>query len=99
MERHELFESFGFVRVGGCMNSMNGVVFDNWDNTYDIDAWIYVDFKHKRVMIDSGDGSDPNFLLGDFTKVEEKGYDKYNQDLDKSISIAAGMDKHNGEEV
>jgi len=93
IDRRKLFEKFGFMRVGGCISSVNGIVFENWDDTYEIEAWIYVDFKRKRVMVDCGEGSEPSFLKGELTQKEEKLFNKREDDLTKEISVAAGIEK------
>ena len=87
MERDTLFKKIGFVKVGGCITNQHGPIFDNYnENSFEVDIWIYVDFKRKRVMIDEGDWGEPLFLKGSFMKKEIKEYKNYENSLDKEIS-------------
>lgn len=98
MERDDLFKMFGFEKVGGCLNILNGVTFHKDEETYEIDAWIYIDFKRKRVMIDDGNAGDPMFLKGGLTKREEIAYNKYVAVMEYDIAVAAGINNHTEEE-
>ena len=81
--RGPLFDKFGFKCVGGMVD---GRFDNNWNDITDLDAIIYVDFKNYRVMIDSGDDSDPIFLTGNFTSEEREEYYQYVKNLEEEIA-------------
>ena len=81
--REKLFNKFGFECVGGMVDGR----FDNeWSDISDLDAIIYIDFNNQRVMIDSGDDSEPIFLKGTFTSEEKDEYYLYVKNLEEEIA-------------
>lgn len=82
-DRIALFESLGFECVGG--EVAPGFYETNVVDLVEADLYIWVDFKHKRLFLDSGDGSEPFFLKGEFTKDERNEYDDYENNQEKEI--------------
>ena len=79
-----MFRYFGFECVGGEM--AYGIWNDDIENDPDPNMLIFVDFKRKRVFLYAGDGSEPFFLKGEFTKKEAKMFNEFAFAQDKEIS-------------
>ena len=80
MNRDTLFKSMGFKCIGGMIE---GFFDSNPEIEYDTTIWI--DFKRERVILDSGDGSEPFFLKGDWLSEEEELFRTYDGKIEKEI--------------
>lgn len=81
MDRDALFKSMGFKLEFGEIEGFFDI------GTFDIefDNSVYIDWNNRRILIDSGDYSEPTLLKGEFTKEEKQVLKKYNENAEKEI--------------
>ena len=81
--RIRLFESFGFECVGAEVEG-----FFTKDTHTDYEAFIWIDWYNRRVMIDCGNSSEPVLLKGNFTNSELEQIKNLDNDIEKEITDA-----------